>query len=338
MRWHCTNARSVIMKRPRRTFLHLAAGVAALPFLSRFARAQAYPSRPVRIIVGFAAGGHADILARLMGQWLSERLGQSFVVENRAGGGGNIGTEAVVRSSPDGYTLLLAGTTNAVNVTLYEKKLNFDFIRDIVPVGAIARDPNIVAVNPSVPVKTIPEFIAYAKAHPGDLNMASAGIGTPSHVAGELFKMMTGVRMPHVPYRGGGQALIDLLGGQVQVMFISMSASINYVRDGKLRPLAVTTTSRSDALPEIPIVSDFIPGFEASIVSGIGVPRDTPIEIIGKLNKEINVGLADPKTKARLADMGSTALAGSPADFGNLIADETAKWAKVIKFAGIKPQ
>jgi tripartite-type tricarboxylate transporter receptor subunit TctC len=322
----------------RRQFLHLAAGAVVLPAVSRVATAQTYPTRPVRIIVGFAAGGQADILARLTGQWLSERFGQSFVVENRTGGGGNIATEAVVHAPADGYTLLATGTTSAINATLYEKIVNFDFIRDIAPVAGIARDPNIVVVNPSVPARTILEFIAYAKAHPGELNMASAGIGTPSHVAGELFKMMTGVRMLHIPYRGGGPALIDLLGGSVQVMFVALSASIGYVRDNKLRPLAVTTASRSNVLPEIPTVSDSLPGFESSIVGGIGVPRDTPVEIVGKLNKEINAGLADPRMKAQLANMGSTALPGSPAEFGKLIADETEKWGKVIRAANIKAE
>jgi tripartite-type tricarboxylate transporter receptor subunit TctC len=323
------------MKLPRRRFLHLAAGSAALPIAARIARAETYPSRPVRIIVGFAAGGATDIIARLVGQSLSERLGQQFVVENRTGAGGNIGTEAFVRAPPDGYTLLVGGFSQAVNTTLYQK-LNFDFIRDIAPVAPISREPNIVEVNPSVPVKTIPELIAYAKAHPDALNMASAGIGTPAHMAGELFKMTTGVRMPHVPYRGGPPALTDLIGGQVQVMFAAMSASIEYVRDGKLRPLAVTSAVRSEALPDVPTVADYIPEFEVTLWLGVAAPRDTPVEIIGKLNKEINAGLVDPAMKARLANIGSTALGGSPDDFDKLIAVETEKWAKVIKFAGIK--
>jgi len=271
-----------------------------------------------------------------MGQWLSERLGQQFVIENRPGAGSNIGTEAVVRAPPDGHTLLLAASANAINATLYDK-LNFNFIRDIAPVAAINREPLIMLVNPSFPAKTVPEFIAYARANPGKINMASAGNGTPAHVSGELFKMMTGVDMVHVPYRGAGPALTDLLGGQVQAMFPGMSSSIEHVRAGKLRALAVTTASGSDALPDIPTVSDFIPGYEASTWSGIGAPKGTPAEIIDKLNKEINAGLVDPKVKARLANMGSTALPGSPADFGKLIAEETEKWAKVVKFSGAKP-
>jgi tripartite-type tricarboxylate transporter receptor subunit TctC len=325
------------MKLPRRRFLHLATGAAALPALSRIASAQGYPSRPVRIVVGFAAGGFADIAARLIGQWMSERLGQQFVVENRPGAGGNIGTEAVVRSPPDGYTLLLAGSNDAINAALYEK-LNFDFGRDIAPVAGIMRVPNVMAVNPSLPANTVPEFITYAKANPGKINMASAGNGTPAHVAGELFKMMTGVNLVHVPYRGGPPALTDLLGGQVQVMFVAMSVAIEYITTGKLRPLAVTGTSRSDALPDTPAMADFVPGYEASTWGGIGAPNGTAIETIDTLNKEINASLADPKIKVKLASLGGTALAGSPADFGRLIAHETEKWAKVIKFAGIKPQ
>jgi len=324
------------MKLPRRKFLHLAAGAAALPAASRIATAQTYPSRPVRIVVGFPPGGPTDTAARLIGQSLSERLGQQFVIENRPGAGSNIGTEAVVRAPPDGHTLLLAASANAINATLYDK-LNFNFIRDIAPVAAINREPLIMLVNPSFPAKTVPEFIAYARANPGKINMASAGNGTPAHVSGELFKMMTGVDMVHVPYRGAGPALTDLLGGQVQAMFPGMSSSIEHVRAGKLRALAVTTASGSDALPDIPTVSDFIPGYEASTWSGIGAPKGTPAEIIDKLNKEINAGLVDPKVKARLANMGSTALPGSPADFGKLIAEETEKWAKVVKFSGAKP-
>jgi tripartite-type tricarboxylate transporter receptor subunit TctC len=323
------------MKLPRRQFLHLAAGAAALPTASRFAWAQTYPSRPVRLVVFFPAGGVGDILARLMGQWLSERLGQPFVIENRPGAGGNIGTEAVVRAAPDGYTLLWATSPNAINATFYDK-LNYNFIRDITPVAATMRVPNVMVVNPSLPTKTVPEFIAYAKANAGKLNMASGGNGVPSHVAGELFKMMTGVDMVHVPYRGSAPALTDLLAGQVQVIFDAMPSSIEYIRVGKLRPLAVTTATRSDALPEIPTMGDFLPGFEASTWFGVGVPKNTPAEIVEKLNKEINVALADPKMKARVADLGGTVLAGSPADFGKLIAEETEKWGKVVKFTGIK--
>ena len=319
----------------RRQFLHLAAGTAALPVLWRSAGAQAYPSRPVRIVVGFSTAGIADILARLMGQWLSERTGQQFIIDNRPGAGGNIGTEAAVRAPADGYTLLLAGAWNAINATLYDK-LNVNFIRDISPVAGIIRVPQVMEVNPLFPAKTVPEFIAYAKANPGKLNMASAGNGTPSHVSGELFKMLTGVSMQHVPYRSGGAALTDLLGGQVQVMFDNTASSIEHIRAGKLRALAVTTVTRSEVLPDTPTVGDFVPGYEASGFGGIGAPRNTPAEIVDKLNREINAALADPKMKARLAELGGTTLAGSSADFGKLIADETEKWGKVIKFAGIK--
>jgi tripartite-type tricarboxylate transporter receptor subunit TctC len=305
--------------------------------VSHIAKAQAYPSRPVRIIVGFAAGNGPDILARLLGPWLSERLGQPFIIENRPGAGTNIGTEAVVRSTPDGYTLLLVTPPNAINATLYDK-LNFNFVRDISPVASISHEPNVMVVNPSVPAKTVPEFIAYAKAHPGQLSMASAGNGSSSHVAGELFKMMTGVDLVHVPYRGGGPALTDLLGGQVQLMFPTTTTSSAYIRAGTVRALAVTTTTRSEALPDLPTVAEFVPGYEASTFYGVGAPRNTPAEIIDKLNKEINGGLDDPKMKARLADAGGTVLPGSPADFGKLIADETEKWAKVIKFANIKAE
>jgi tripartite-type tricarboxylate transporter receptor subunit TctC len=323
------------MKRPRRQFLQLAAGAAALPFAPLAARAQTYPSRPVRWIVGFTPGGATDIIARLVGQMLSERLGQSFVIENRPGGGSNIATEAVVRAPADGYTILLVGPANAVNATLYEK-LNYNFIRDIAPVASISREPNVMVVNTSVPAKTVPEFIAYAKANPGKINMASSGNGTSVHVAGELFKMMTGVKMAHVPYRGAAPAVTDLLGGQVQVMFASMPSSIEYIRAGKLRALAVTTATRSAALPDVATVGDFVPGYEASSVYGIGAPRATPADVVDKLNKEVNAILADPKAKARLGDLGGTALAGSPADFGKLIADETEKWGKVVKFSGAK--
>ena len=320
----------------RREFLHLSAGAAALPAVSRVARAQAYPTRPVRIIVAVAAGSAMDILARLMSQWLSERLGQQFVIENRPGGGNNIGTEAAVRAPADGYTLLMVNTVNAINATLYEN-LNYNFIRDIAPVASIARAPFVMEVHPSVPAKTVPEFIAYAKANPGKINMASAGNGSGAHVSGELFKMLTGVEMLHVPYRGAAPALTDLLGGQVQVMFADMPSSIEYVRTGKLVALAVTTATRSEALPQLPSVSEFVPGFEASAWWGVGAPRNTPPEIVGVLNKEINVALADAKIKARLAELGGTAIAGSPTDFGKLVADETEKWAKVVKFSGAKP-
>jgi tripartite-type tricarboxylate transporter receptor subunit TctC len=319
----------------RRQFLRLAAGATALPAISHIAWAQTYPSRPVRIISGFAAGGVGDILARLMGQWLSERLGYPFIVENRPGAGGNIATEIVVRAPPDGYTLLVVGSSHTINETLYEK-LNFNFIRDIAPVASISRDPHVVLVNPSFPAKTVPEFIAYAKANPGKVNMASGGIGTGPHVASELFKMMAGVEMVHVPYRGGGAALTDLLGGQVQVMFPVTTASIAYIRAGSLRPLAVTTATRSEALPNIPTVGEFIPGYEASSVTGLGAPKNTPTEIVDKLNKEINAGLADPKIKARLADLGSMVLAGSPTDFGTLLAEETEKWGRVVRAVNIK--
>ena len=305
--------------------------------MSSIARAQAYPSRPVRIIVGFAPAGGTDIMARLIGQWLSERLGQQFVIENRPGASTNIATEAVVHAPPDGYTLLLACLPNASNATLYEN-LKFKFIRDIAPVAGIARDPFVIEVNPSVPVKTVPEFITHAKANPGKINMASGGIGSGNHIFGELFKMMTGVNLVHVPYRGAGPALVDLIGGQVQVMFASLSSSIEYVRAGKLRALAVTTATRSPVLPDIPTVAEFVPGYEASFWTGIVAPRNTPMEIVEKLNKEVNAGLADLKIKARLAGMGATALPGSPADFGKLIAEETEKWGKVVKFADIKPQ
>jgi len=320
----------------RRQFLHLAAGVVALPAVSRTARAQAYPTRPVRIIVGFPAGGTGDILARLIGQWLSERLGQPFIVENRPGAAGNIGTEAVVRAPPDGYTLLLVGPPNAINATLYDK-LNYNFIRDIAPVAGIIRAPNVMEVNPSFPAKAVPEFIAYAKANPGKISMASAGIGSAPHIYGELFKMMTGINMVHVPYRGNAPALTDLLGGQVQVYFDNMPSSIEYITAGKLRPLAVTTATRWEGLPGIPTVSDFVPGYEASGWFGVGAPKNTSADIVDKLNKEINAGLADPKLKTRLAELAGTALALSPADFGKLIADETEKWAKVVRAANIRP-
>jgi tripartite-type tricarboxylate transporter receptor subunit TctC len=320
----------------RRQFLHLAAGAAALPAVSRIAWAENFPTKPVRWIVPYSPGGATDIQARLLGQWLTERLGQPFLIENRPGGGGNIGTEAVVRAPADGYTLLLVGPPHAINATLYEK-LNFNFIRDIAPVAGIMSVANVMVVNPSVPAKTVPEFITYAKANPGKINMASSGNGSSAHVAGELFKMMTGVDMVHVPYRGNAPALTDLLGGQVQVYFVTTPASIEYIRTGTLRPLAVTTATRLDALPDVPTVSEFVPGYEASAWYGVGAPKNTPAEIIDRLNKEINAGLADPKMKVRLAELGGTVLPGSPADFGRLIAEETEKWAKVVKFSGARP-
>jgi tripartite-type tricarboxylate transporter receptor subunit TctC len=325
------------MKLPRRNFLHLVAGAAALTAVSRITWAQAYPARPVRIVVGFAPAGASDIAARLMGQWLSERLGQQFIIENRTGAGGNIGTETVVRASADGYTLLLAGSNDAINATLYDK-LSFNFIRDIAPVAGIVRVPNIMVLTLSVPANTVPEFIAYAKANPSKISMASAGTGTPNHMSGELFKMMSGIKMVHVPYRGGGPALTDLLAGQVQVTFSPMSTSIGYIRAGKLRALAVTTAMRSEVLPDVPTVAEFMPGYEASTWAGVGVPKDTPAEIVDKLNKEVNAALDDPKMKARLADLGGVALPGSPTEFEKLIADETEKWGKVIRAANIKPE
>src|SRR5262245_2404602 len=323
------------MKLPRRKFLHLAAGAAALTAVSRIASAQAYPTRPVRIVVGFAPGGGADITVRLIGQWLSERLGRQFVIENRPGAGGNIATEAVVRAPADGYTLLMVGGYNAINATLYDK-LKFNFIRDIAPVAGIMRVSNVMAVNPSVPAETVPELIAYAKANPLKLTMGSPGYGSSPHVSGELFKMMTGVDILNVSYRG--VMLTDLLGGQVQVGFPTIVASIEYIKTGRLRALAVTTATRLDALPDVPTVGEFVPGYEASTWYGVGAPKTTPAEIIEKLNEEINAGLAEPKMKSRLADLGGTPLLGSPADLGKLIADETEKWAKVIKSAGIKPE
>jgi tripartite-type tricarboxylate transporter receptor subunit TctC len=325
------------MKLPRRNFLHLAAGAAALPTVSRCAWAQAYPTRPVRVIVPFAPGGAYDIVARLMGPWLSERLGQPFIIENRPGAGGNIGTETVVNAAADGYTLLLVGGPNAINATLYDK-LNFNFIRDIAPIASIVHVPLVMAVNPLVPAKTVSDFIIYAKTNPGRINMGSAGIGSSPHVSGELFKMMAGVNLVHVPYRGAGPAIIDLLGGQVQVMFATMPSSIEHIRAGKLRALAVTTTARSEALPNVPPVGDFVPHYEASDTYGIGAPKNIPAEVIEKLNREVNAILADPRTKSRLADLGGTVLAGSPADFGKLIAAETEKWGKVVEFAGMKPE
>src|SRR5262245_10384498 len=325
------------MKLPRRNFLHLVAGAAALPVVPRIAWAQAYPSRPVRIIVGLPIGGSADITARLIGQWLSERFGQQFLIENRPGAGTNVATEAVVRAAPDGYTLLLALTPNAINATL-DDKLNFDFIRDIVPVAGIIRQPLVMLVNPAFPAKTVAEFIAYAKVNPSKISMASAGNGTSGHVTGELFKMMAGINMLHVPYRGGVPALTDLLGGQVQVLFDPVASSTEYIKAGKLRALGVTSMTRLDPFPDIPLVGDTVPGFEASAFSGVGAPKNTPNEIVDTLNKEVNAALADPKTKARLVDLGGMMLSGSPADFGNFIAAETEKWGKVIRAAGIKAE
>ena len=313
----------------------VAFGAATLLTASDIARAETYPSRSVRIVVSFAAGGPNDVLARLIGNWLSESLSQPFIIDNRPGAGGNIGTGIVAKATPDGYTLLLIGPANMVNATVYDK-LNFNFIHDIAPVASIVRVPNIMVVNPTVSVKTVSEFIAYAKANPGKINMASPGKGSPAHVSGEMFKMMTGVNLVHVPYRGAAPALIDLLGGQVQVYFGTMPSSIAYIRDNKLRALAVTTAARSDALPDVPAMSEILPGYEASSVFGLGAPKNTPPEIIEKLNREINAALADPKMKARLADLGGTALPGSPAEFSKLIVEETEKWAKVVKFAGIK--
>jgi len=325
------------MKPPRRKVLHLAAGAAALPAVSRVARAQTYPTRPVRIVVGFAAGGSTDIGARVIGQWLQERLGQPFVIENRPGAGTNIATETVVRAPPDGYTLLMVGPSSAVNATLYDK-LDFVFLRDIAPVGSLIRQPQIMLANPSVMTKTVPELIAYAKANPGKITMASAGVGSAGHLVGELFKMMAGVDFVHVPYRGAGPALADLLGGQVMISFAGIAGSIEYIRAGKLRALAVTTATRSQALPDVPTVGEFVPGFEAGDWLGVGVPRNTPAAIVDKLNGEIAMALADPKIKARFADLGGTPLALTPAAFGKLLADETEKWAKVIRAAHIKPE
>ena len=324
------------MKLPRRKFLHLAAGAATLPALSRIASAQTYPTRPVRLVVGFAAGQAIDILARLIAQSLSERFGQQFIVENRPGGGGNIATEAVVRAPPDGYTLLAVGSNNMINATLYEK-LNFDFIRDIALVASIYRVPQVMEVNPSFPAKTLPELIAYAKANPGKINFASAGNGSVAHVTAELFKMMAGVNMQHVPYRGAAPALTDLLGGQVHLMFDNMPSSIEHIRAGRLRPLAVTATARLEGLPDVPTVADFLPGFETSAWAGIGAPKNTPAEIIDQLNRETNAALADPKLKARVADLGGMVFPLSPAEYEKRVAEETEKWGKVVKFSGARP-
>jgi tripartite-type tricarboxylate transporter receptor subunit TctC len=331
-----TSGRTTAATLPRRHFLRLAAGAAALPTLSPFAWARTYPTRPVRVIVGIAAGGGTDILARLFGQWLSDRLGQQFIIENRPGGSTNIGTETVVKAAPDGHTLLLANTASAINATLYDK-LNFNFLRDIAPVAGITRESLVMVVHPSIPANTVSEFIAYAKPRPGQLSMASPGIGSGPHMSGELFKMMAGVNIVHVPYRGSAPALTDLLGGHVQLMFASMPSSLEHIKAGKLRALAVTTATRSEALPDIPTVADSIPGFEASSWYGVGAPKDTPAEIIDTLNREINAAFTDPKMKARLADLGSIALPGSPTDFGKFVAEETEKWGKVIRAENIKP-
>ncbi len=325
------------MKLPRRRFLHLAAGAVALPAVSSIARAQAYPSRPVRIVVGFPPGGPADILARLISPSLSERLGQTFIIENRPGAAGNIGTEAVVRSPADGYTLLLVVPGNAVSDLLYNK-LNFNFMRDTAPVAGVFNGPLIMEVNPAIPVRTVPEFIAYAKARPGKVNFASPGVGTTIHLCGELFEIMTGVDMVHVPYRGNAPAVTDLIAGQVQLMFADTPTSIEHVRAGKLRALAVTSAARSEVLPELPTVNDFLPGFVASNWFGIAAPRNTPTEVIGRLNAEINAVLAEPKVKARLADLGATALTGSSDDFGRFMTAEAEKWGHVIRTSGIKAE
>jgi tripartite-type tricarboxylate transporter receptor subunit TctC len=324
------------MQHPRRTFLKLAAGAAALPLASP-AIAQGYPARPVRLIVGFAPGGTTDMTARLIGQWLSDRLGQQFVVENRTGAATNIATEAVARSPADGYTLLLVTASNAINATLYDK-LSFDFLRDIAPVAGVIRYPLVMQVNPAFPVQTVPEFIAYAKANPGKVSYGSGGHGTSIHVASELFKMMTGVNMIHVPYRGGAPAMTDLMGGQVQVVFNPVPESMEFIKAGKLRPLAVTSATRSEVLPDVPAIAESVPGFEASAVQGIGAPKATPAEIVDKLNQEINAGLADPKLKARFAELGAAVFPGSPADFTRFMAEETEKWGKVVRFSGAKAE
>jgi len=323
------------MKLPRRTFLHLAAGAAVLPATTRFVRAQAYPARPVRLMVGFAPGGTTDLGARLMGQWLSDRLGQQFIIENRTGAGTNIATDAVVRAPADGYTLLVVTASNAINATLYDK-LGFDFLRDIAPVAGVMRYPLVMQVNPSFPAKTVPEFISYAKSNAGKISYGSGGVGTSIQVASELFKMMTGVEMTHVPYRGGAPAMTDLMAGQVQVVFNPVPESMEFIRAGKLHPLAVTSATRSAVLPDVPALGEFVPGYEASAVQGIGAPRGTPADIVDRLNQEINAGLADPKLKARFVDLGATVFPISPAEFGSFMAEETEKWGKVIRFSGAK--
>src|SRR5262245_19360768 len=324
------------MKLSRRKFSHLAAGVAALPMASRVARAQAYPSRPIRLVAPFPPGGSIDLTARLVGQWLTERLGQQVVIENRAGAAGNIGSETALHSPPDGYTLLLCSVANAISTTLYDK-LNYNF-RDVAPVAAISRAPNVMVLNPSVPAQTVPQFIEYAKANPGKVNMGSSGTGTSIHLSGELFKLLTGVQMQHVPYRGSAPMLTDLLAGQVQVAFDNLQPSVPHIKAGKLRALAVTTTTRSEALPDLPTIADFVPGYEASTWNGVCAPKGTPADIVDRLNREINTGLADPKFKARLADMGAWSLPGSPAECGKLIDQEIEKWAKVIRAGNIKPE
>ena len=324
------------MHLPRRAFLHLAAGAAALPAVSQMARAQTYPTRPLRLIIGYPPGGSADVTARLTGQWLTERLGHAVVVESRPSAATNLATEAVVQAPPDGYTLLLVAPANAINATLFDK-LNFDFLHDIAPVAGIIRFPNVVVVNPSLPIKTIPELIAFAKANPGKLNMASSGNGSTIHMSGELFKMLTGINMVHVPYRGGAQAITDLIAGHVHVMFDNIPTSAEHVKSGKLRGLAVTGTVRSDVLPDLPTVANFVPGFEASAWYGLGMPKNAPGEVIDNVNKAMNALLADPKSQARFAELGASLLPGSPADFGKLLADETEKWGKVVKFSGAKP-
>ncbi len=321
----------------RRRFLHLTTGAVAMPAISRAAWADVFPSRPVHLVVFYAAGGGNDIIARLMGQWLSQRLGQSFIIENRPGGGGNTGTEYVVHAAPDGYTLLLSSTANVVNASLYSN-LDFDFVRDVAPVASISYEPNVMVLNPSVPAKTIPEFIAYAKANPGKINFGSAGIGSSQHMSGELFKMMAGIDMTHIPFRGTAPALQNLLGGQIQLMYASMPATLEHVRSGRLVALGVTTPKRSDVLPDLPSVSEFLPGFDAEVYYGIAAPKSTPPEVVDRLNKEINAGLADPEFKAKLTELGSAVLPGSPADFGKFLANESDKWAKVVKFANIKAE
>src|SRR5215207_2079882 len=325
------------MKPSRRKFLGFAGGAIALPISSKLAHAQAWPSRPVRLIIGYTPGGSADLTARLMGQWLSEKLGQSFVIENRPGGGTNIATEAVLRAAPDGYTLLLAAPANAINATLYDK-LPFDFMKEMEPIAGIIRFPNVVVVHPSLPIKSIPELIAYAKANPGKLNMASSGNGSTIHMSGELFKMMTGINMVHVPYRGGAPALTDLIAGQVQVMFDNIPTSADHVRTGRLRGLAVTGAERSQVLPDLPTVAEFLPGYEASAWYGLGAPKNTPAAVVERINAAVNAILKDPASQARFTELGASLLPGSPADFGKLLADETEKWGKVVKFAGAKPE
>jgi tripartite-type tricarboxylate transporter receptor subunit TctC len=325
------------MKLPRRRFLRLAAGAAALPAVSRGARAETYPARPIHLVVGFPAGQTADIAARIMGQWLSDRLGQPVVIDNRPGASSNTATELVVRSPPDGYMLLSVNSSNLINQTLYDN-LPYDFLRDIAPVACFMRTPLVMEVNPSFPAKTVPEFIAYAKANPGKINMATGGVGNSTHVTGELFQMMTGVKLAVVPYRGSPPALTDLLGGQVQVMFDLMTSSLEYIRAGKLRALAVTTATRAEALPDIPTIGEFVPGYEASAIGGLGAPKGTPDDIIAKINREVNAGLADSRIKAHFADLALTPLARSPAEFGRLVVDESQKWGKVVKFANIKPE